>query len=309
MGTKQAVDPNLSRHAVRFYADDADLADAVVDHLGRGIGRGDAALVIATPDHLDLFGSRLAEDRLDVSEARRFGTLITLGATETLARFMVDGHPDPSAFDTAIGGLVRAIAATGRRPVAYGEMVAVLWEAGNVVGALELEELWNGLLARQDFSLLCAYPISSVEGHADAVEMVRNLHSEVAGIRHARRSFPALAPSAGAARRFVAEQLDAWGVTSAAEDVVLATSELATNALLHARSEFAVTVSSRDRTVRLEVDDGSASDLHHGPVAAPEASTGRGLIIVHALAHRWGSEPLATGKVVWAEFRADRPRA
>lgn len=53
----------------------------------------------------------------------------------------------------------------------YGEMVAVLWDEGNVAAAIALEDLWNDLATRYPFSLFCAYPMrafdtdASIEGY------------------------------------------------------------------------------------------------------------------------------------------------
>ena len=72
-----------------------------------------------------------------------------------MARFLVDGHPDPDLFAGFVAALVPA---GGRRPVsAFGEMVALLWERGEVAAALELESLWNTVIARHPVRLLCAY--------------------------------------------------------------------------------------------------------------------------------------------------------
>jgi anti-sigma regulatory factor (Ser/Thr protein kinase) len=89
------------------------------------------------------------------------------------------------------------------------------------------------------------------------------------------------------------------------EDVVLAASELATNALIHTRGPVRVRLSHRRGTVRLDVADTST---HHPAPADPgdEADHGRGLAIVTALANRVRTEPYpgnpAAGKLITAEF-------
>ena len=50
----------------------------------------------------------------------------------------------------------------------YGEMVAVLWDQGNVAAAIELERLWNELADSNPFSLFCAYPIRAFDLDAGA---------------------------------------------------------------------------------------------------------------------------------------------
>ena len=76
---------------------------------------------------------------------------------------------------------MRDAAASGRRVRAYGEMVALLWDAGDVLGAIELETLWHELGRELSFSLFCSYPASSVSGpeHAQALHQVCHLHSAV----------------------------------------------------------------------------------------------------------------------------------
>lgn len=58
-------------------------------------------------------------------------------------------------------------------------MVALLWDAGRVEAATELEALWNELGNHDPFSLLCAYRAQSAddEQHQDAVAEVCRLHT------------------------------------------------------------------------------------------------------------------------------------
>jgi PAS domain S-box-containing protein len=70
---------------------------------------------------------------------------------------MVDGWPDRSRFETAVGSLVRSAAAGGRAVRAYGEMVALLCAEGHYDAAIALEGLWNDLAQTCTFSLFCAY--------------------------------------------------------------------------------------------------------------------------------------------------------
>jgi anti-sigma regulatory factor (Ser/Thr protein kinase) len=117
-------------------------------------------------------------------------------------------------------------------------------------------------------------------------------------INHLR--LPAEPSSAGAARRFVAAALG--GSAGPIEDLaVLLVSELASNAVLHARTDFDVCVRVRSDGFRVEVEDGSPvmPTLKH---YVAESVTGRGLHMVAASADRWGFESTHTGKVVWFEM-------
>ncbi|HZD66218.1 MAG TPA: ATP-binding protein [Acidimicrobiales bacterium] len=105
--------------------------------------------------------------------------------------------------------------------------------------------------------------------------------------------------SVGAARRFVTDALAGWGAAEQAEVAALLTSELVTNALLHARSGTRLVLT-------LEDDQGLRVDVHDDSPRLPRrqryrdlASTGRGVVLLDALADRWGAEPARDGKRVW----------
>ena len=90
--------------------------------------------------------------------------------------------------------------------------------------------------------------------------------------------------------------------------VVLLTSELATNAVLHARTDFEVTVARREDALRIAVTDGNTR-LPQPGMAPADATTGRGLALVDAMASAWGADRHGRGKTVWFEVRPlSRPR-
>lgn len=113
--------------------------------------------------------------------------------------------------------------------------------------------------------------------------------------------FPADPVGARAARRFARQAL--WDLGPVGEVAELLVSELATNVIRHAATPFTVDVSAGD-PVRVVVSDGVAVDLRATPTP-DDATSGRGLLILDALAHRWGVERTESGKEVWFELRPD----
>ena len=91
--------------------------------------------------------------------------------------------------------------------------------------------------------------------------------------------------------------LGAWGLESMRELAVLLTSELVTNAVVHARTPVRLTV-YHDTVLTVEVADGSPVLPAPSPIS-PDDDRGRGLTLVAKLADRWGARPEGTGKVVW----------
>lgn len=113
---------------------------------------------------------------------------------------------------------------------------------------------------------------------------------------------PARATSASQARHFVRHHLVEHDMPFLVDDVELVTSELATNALVHARTHFEVTLAACSESVVLQVDDRSRS----APIrvaAAPLDTSGRGITIVDLLSRDWGVTLRPDGCTsVWAAF-------
>jgi serine/threonine-protein kinase RsbW len=88
------------------------------------------------------------------------------------------------------------------------------------------------------------------------------------------------------------------------DDVLLAASEVLTNAVLHGDGLVAMRVSMQGPVLRVEVSDDGDSVPAYDVDCAEDAESGRGLFIVNVLAHRWGVAPNdpAPGKTVWFEM-------
>jgi anti-sigma regulatory factor (Ser/Thr protein kinase) len=106
--------------------------------------------------------------------------------------------------------------------------------------------------------------------------------------------------SARAAREFVRLTLESWNWTDQVEAAVLLTSELVTNAIIHAQSDVAVTVRG-ERCLKVLVCDES-NDEPTWEQARDCSSDTRGLRLVDALATSWGVSPRERGKAVWFEL-------
>ncbi|GGJ05929.1 SpoIIE family protein phosphatase [Streptomyces brasiliensis] len=126
----------------------------------------------------------------------------------------------------------------------------------------------------------------------------------------AAATFEPVGRSVATARSFVRDTLQGWGFADIVDDAVVLTSELVTNAVVHAGTHADVLCLRADDGVRIEVADryperevplqGSAVNM-----GSPDREGGRGLQLCAALAARWGVEYTPTHKNVW--FRLDLP--
>lgn len=121
---------------------------------------------------------------------------------------------------------------------------------------------------------------------------------------HTQRTFAPEGQSVAQARRFVRRALEDWGAEDLTDEAVLATSELVTNAVVHAGTPVRVALELDVQGLRLEVED-----LHprralplgvEGP--SDDAEHGRGLFIAAALAGAWGVDYSAGAKRVWVRI-------
>ena len=107
-----------------------------------------------------------------------------------------------------------------------------------------------------------------------------------------------------AARRYVRECLDALDAEELSESAELGVSELVTNAILHGRTAFTISVrQTPSGPVRVEVADGSPIPPQQRRVNV-FATTGRGLRLVASVSSAWGMEARSdggVGKTVWFE--------
>ncbi|MEU4116613.1 ATP-binding protein [Kitasatospora sp. NPDC028055] len=105
------------------------------------------------------------------------------------------------------------------------------------------------------------------------------------------------------ARRLVLEIARVWGMPFSAEalqELELCASEVIANAMEHAKARCTVTVRRVGERLRVEVEDPVPN--FERCAADPESTSGRGLMLVEALADAWGWHPAGEGKVVWFEI-------
>jgi signal transduction histidine kinase len=181
----QLSEPGYRSHTAQFYRDDTFLLDELCRFLGTSLLAGDAAIMIATKAHRDGLAHRFQSRGFDTVKAVEQGRYITLDASETLARFMVNGWPDAALFTKIVGSILNQATTTARGEIprisVFGEMVALLWAQGKGEAAIRLEQLWNDLAAVYPLSLRCAYPINEFdrEEHGDSFLKICAEHSHV----------------------------------------------------------------------------------------------------------------------------------
>ena len=155
-----------------------------------------------------------------------------------------------------------------------------------------------------------ALPQQRREPVGHAAQHVENRSRSSVITARAAASFEPVGRSVASARSFVRDTLQGWGFADIVDDAVVLTSELVTNAVVHAGTSADVLCLRSDEGARIEVADRypereiplQATAINMG---SPDREGGRGLQLCAALAGHWGVEYTPTHKTVW--FQLDLP--
>jgi hypothetical protein len=172
-----------SYHAVQFYSNESCLYSTVATFVGEGFLSGEPAILIATEPHAKGIIDALTTRFIDVAAASRMGELTVLDAAATLSALTKHRGPDRQLVEQQLGVLIDRTRAGRKRARVriYGEMVDLLWKAGEADAALSLEKTWNDLASRYAFSLLCGYSVGNFYKQATQFPDICAEHTHVLG--------------------------------------------------------------------------------------------------------------------------------
>ncbi|MFJ7495180.1 ATP-binding protein [Streptomyces sp. NPDC097727] len=255
---------------------------------------GHGVALLAEPDHLTgpehgatAYPYTVASVPLETG-GHRFGSLTVL-RTENKGVYSDEDCRRLARIGDRLAGLLAGLHARGA-VIAPGNLPLLVPVLGTAPGPVAQEETVH---RRDDAALLPARYEGTDDGSSPRTALL-HIH---------RRDLRAV----GEARGFVRDRLCDWGLADLSDDLVLITSELVTNALVHAGSEVDLRLRVLGDRVRLEVWDSggdplvpSASSLTDEGCA--RAEHGRGLFLVDALADTWHTSPNGRGRTVWLEM-------
>jgi CheY-like chemotaxis protein/anti-sigma regulatory factor (Ser/Thr protein kinase) len=179
------------------------------------------------------------------------------------------------------------------RVVVFGDHDDTPWYAQHAEGCVppgSAVDYLVGLLAR-----VAGHDVRGPgDGHADGAHTVSE-------------RFVGEPDSVPSARRFVLRQVRDWRLARLCDEAALVVTELAANAVDHARSAFEVRLELTPAALRLEVCDNGAGTPEPQPPRR-DSERGRGLLLVSAMSASWGIDDVVDddGKVVWAELALER---
>ncbi|OIJ68714.1 hypothetical protein WN71_006535 [Streptomyces mangrovisoli] len=165
-----------------------------------------------------------------------------------------------------------------------------------------LEEFLTGtpcLEAAADHVLASLLP--DAESHNDDVTLLF-AQLPAAPLAALTTDLPAEPASVPEGRAFLHKALTSWNCAESADDALLLLSEMLTNAVQHAEGPLGLHLHRTATDLTVEVSDRSLQ-LPRPRIAGEDDESGRGLILVRALATSWGVRPTDEGKTTWFTLR------
>jgi hypothetical protein len=157
------TDANPPIHIVYPCADENRITDAAGTFAASGLRKGgDAVVLVTTEFRRETIERHLKAEGFDIQAVESRGQLIFLDAATLLSAFMTDGTPDARIFKNHVEQIIEKASLNPdsgqRRKVRiFGEVVSLLYMAGNIPAAARLEGIWNEIVAAHSISLFCAY--------------------------------------------------------------------------------------------------------------------------------------------------------
>ncbi|MCZ4508187.1 MEKHLA domain-containing protein [Streptomyces sp. ActVer] len=139
--------------------------------------------------------------------------------------------------------------------------------------------------------------LPDADGHNDDVTLLLTQLPD-APLAAVTTDLPAVPDSVPEGRAFLTKALTSWDCTATADDARLLLSEILTNAVQHAQGPLGLHLCRTATELTVEVSDHSPH-LPQPRLAAEDDESGRGLILVRALAGTWGVRPTDEGKTTW----------
>jgi serine phosphatase RsbU (regulator of sigma subunit)/anti-sigma regulatory factor (Ser/Thr protein kinase) len=157
--------------------------------------------------------------------------------------------------------------------------------------------------ASGDPRALCAVATAAVPGATEDDVAVLAVEHALKPSRSASMEVPAEPTAPSRVRHWMTEQLTAWRVPEAVVGAaVLCTSELTTNALLHAGTAARVAIDLSPERLLVSVADSGTRGTVTRAQTDTLSSRGRGLGLIEQLSDAWGTDPTVRGSTVWFEI-------
>jgi DNA-binding NarL/FixJ family response regulator len=164
----------IDGHEVLFFSDEEVLLDQFAEFLGNALAKKCPTISVVTPSQRVRLIERLRTRAADVDNSMRQGTCVWVDPAEVLDPLqfvqIVRSWTKPRSKDEPPGRLHFACC---------GVRAGCLWASGKLDEALELEQFCSSFAESYQVSMLCAYPLTSLDGVESEFATISAEHSSI----------------------------------------------------------------------------------------------------------------------------------
>jgi hypothetical protein len=177
--SKVLTDPISGNHIVKVCSDQAERINSVAQYVTEGLINGEAAAIVAKPFLRKALIDLLVRDGIDMQSCRDEGKIKFLDAGFLLSRLWIDDGIDAEAFEKFVSDPLIALKHKYGKVRVFGEMGDVLWQRGAYDEAIQLEDRWNDLFNKIEFSKLCTYSLNHLDptNYDEILEKICRCHT------------------------------------------------------------------------------------------------------------------------------------
>jgi MEDS: MEthanogen/methylotroph, DcmR Sensory domain len=169
-------------HVVQFYDPQRFPAEKIADYFLDGLRDDEGAVMIATPDHIEMVRANLKLHGVDGLALERAGLWFSLDAIEVLDMLRDDYPVSDQTCDAILGFFLahaKKLSPSGRLRV-FGEIVDVCAKTGDFATCVQIEQQWDRLAGNFALRIYCAYSVECFAGEqpVELTSEIDALHEE-----------------------------------------------------------------------------------------------------------------------------------
>jgi len=173
------TDPISGKHIVKVCSDQAERINSIAQFITEGLINGEAAAIVAKPFLRKALIDLFVTDGIDMQFCRDQGKIKFLDAGFLLSRLWNDDGIDAEAFEKFVSDPLIAMKHKYGKVRVFGEMGDVLWQRGAYDEAIQLEDRWNDLFKKVEFTKLCTYSLNHLapSTYDEALDKICRCHT------------------------------------------------------------------------------------------------------------------------------------
>jgi hypothetical protein len=172
------TDPISGNYIVEVFRHQSGKVKSVAQYITDGLNNGEAVAIIARPFLRKALIDCLVPQGVDVQSCKDQGKIKFLDAEFLLSSLWFDDGIDAEAFEKFVSDPLRVMKQKYDKIRIFGEMVNLLWQKGAYAEAMQLEDSWNALFKKFEFSLLITYSLNHLDPSTfdEALEQICRCH-------------------------------------------------------------------------------------------------------------------------------------